>query len=106
MTCVYGQVPEEEILMLTKRDVITMPLGVSSATPGEIEAPSKLISLLLDVGATQITIAMPEFDPIDTMRITPDGNIARLPDFSQLFIIRLPSAANRDSVITLLEILP
>ncbi|MBE0433938.1 S8 family serine peptidase [candidate division WOR-3 bacterium] len=106
MTSVYGQVPEEEILILTTRDVITMPYGASSATPGEIEAPSELISLLLDVGATQITIAMPEFDPIDTMRITPDGNIARLPDFSQLFIIGLPSAANRDSLIALLEILP
>jgi len=102
----FGEVPEEEILILTEQDVIILPEGKVSATLNEIEAPAELINALQTLEAQEIRKAMPEFNRADTMRISPDGNIARLPDFSQLFAIRLPLAVNRDSAIIMLENLP
>jgi hypothetical protein len=99
----FGGVPEEEILILTEQDVIIMPVGKLSATLNEIEAPTEVINALQMVQAQEIRKAMPEFDRTDTMRVVPDGNIVKLPDFSQLFAVRVPQTVNRDSAIIILE---
>jgi len=105
-TALHGGVPEEEVLILTKPGAIVMPQGKTVVTLEEIEAMSEVKDILQAIQTQEIRKAMPEFDPADTMRTAPDGNIARLPNFSNLFILSLPPGADRDSAVVLLESLP
>ncbi|RKX68805.1 hypothetical protein DRP53_09945 [candidate division WOR-3 bacterium] len=101
-----GVEPEKEVLILTKTDVIKLPKGKVQATLNEIQAPREVMRAFETLQVQEIRKAMPDFNPADTFAITPEGNIARLPDFSNLFALRLPSDMNRDSAVTLLEALP
>jgi len=105
VSIIYGSIPEEEILILTKPGTIIMPEGQTRATLDEIGAIPEIIDVLEDIKIQEISKAMPDFNSEDTARIAPDGNIARLPDFSNLFILRLPENTNRDSAVILLETL-
>jgi hypothetical protein len=58
------------------------------------------------LGVQEIRIAMPRFNRADTLSKTPGGGIARLPDLSNLFTLRLPAEADRDSAVSLLLQLP
>ncbi|MCK4256448.1 hypothetical protein KAX35_06145 [candidate division WOR-3 bacterium] len=98
-----GSFPEEEVLVVTKPEVIVMPQGKVKAAISEIQAPVEVISVLEIANVGELRKAMPNFDPADTPRTTIEGNISRLPDFSNLFALRLYPNSNRDSAVVLLE---
>jgi len=96
---VSAGVPEDEVMVLTRPEVIAMPEGRVSATPDEIQAPRELSEVLHAIQAQAVRKAMPDFNPADTARPGPYGNTARLPDFRNLYAVRLPTGADRDSAI-------
>ncbi len=98
--------PEEEVIVLTKSGVIQMPIGKTEATLNEIQAPENMMNVFQSIQVLTLRKGMPNFNPADTAKVAPDGNIARLPDFSNLYVLRLPAGFNRDSAVTLLEELP
>lgn len=99
----FGDTIDEEVLILFKAGIITMPEGKISAPLNEITAPSEVLSVLEDIAVQEISKGFPDFKSEDTLRINPDGGIARLPDFSNLFVLRLPEGADRDDAIIKLE---
>lgn len=102
----YSDTIDEELLVLFKPGVITMPEDRISASLNEITAPPEVLLLLYEIGVQEVSKGFPEFKSEDTLRISPDSGIARLPDFSNFYILRLPSSANRDSAIFKLMELP
>jgi len=78
---------EQEVLVLSKPNFLQMPDGRDSADVDEITAPQVVIDCLQNIGAVMIIKALPNFYPADTYRITEDGTIARLPNFSHLLKI-------------------
>ncbi|MEO0137916.1 MAG: S8 family serine peptidase [candidate division WOR-3 bacterium] len=96
--CLWASV-NQELLVLFKPDVVQMPAQKVTASLGEIMAPQDVIHCLQEIGVEEIIKVVPNFNRADTMRITEDGIIARLPDFSQLFLIKLTPEADPDSAI-------
>jgi hypothetical protein len=87
-------VPEDEVLMLTTRGAIVMPAGRLHVALSEVQAQPEMMAVLQAIGTSEVRAAMPAFNRADTFRIAPNGNVARLPDFSNLFVLRLPSGAD------------
>jgi len=93
----------EEVLVLTHPGAVVFPPEETEVTLGQIQASQALMECLQSIGVQTVSMAMPDFDPADTAEVAPDGGIARLPDFSNLFILRLPTGNDRDSSVELLE---
>jgi len=98
-----ASVPEEEVLVLTEPGAVELPVGETEVTLEQIQASQALMDCFRAIQVQTISKAMPDFDPADTARVAPDGSIARLPDFTNLFTLRLPSGFDRDSAVALLE---
>ncbi|MBE0433634.1 S8 family serine peptidase [candidate division WOR-3 bacterium] len=96
---------EQEVLILFKSETIQMPNGKDTASLQEVIAPQEVISCFEEIQIQEISRVVPDFNRADTMKITEDGTIARLLDFSQLFLLKLAIEINRDSVIVNLETL-
>ena len=94
---------DQELIVLFKFDTIQMPNGQDTASISEIDAPQNVISCLQAIEAKTIIKAMPNFDRADTLRITEEGWEARLPDWSNLYVVDIRS--DRDSAIVKLETL-
>ncbi|MBM3314767.1 hypothetical protein FJY71_02845, partial [candidate division WOR-3 bacterium] len=92
--------------MLTEPGTIAMPDGELLAAPDSVRAALEVIAVLQAIGTREVRVAMPEFRREDTMRVAPNGNVARLPDFANLFALRLSPGANRDSALARLKLLP
>jgi len=83
-----------------------MPEGKIEAALEEIQAPQELSAVFQAIQAQAVRKAMPDFNPADTARPGPYGNIARLLDFGGLYALCLPKGADRDSAVLLLQELP
>lgn len=94
---------EHEVLVLFQSDVLLLPAGKNSATPTEVTAPQEIIDCLYEIEVETIIKAVPSFDRADTMSVTEYGTIARLPDFSQLFVMMLREGTDRDSALAKLR---
>jgi hypothetical protein len=101
-----AQSVEDEVLVLFTSGTMQMPIGKIRATVNEIQAPEKVTGTFEALGVIDIAKGFPTFDSQDTLRVTPDGKVARLPDFSHFYILRLPPGADRDYAIRELEGLP
>ncbi|MBE0433684.1 hypothetical protein IBX73_09510, partial [candidate division WOR-3 bacterium] len=101
--CLNGGSVEKQIIVLFQPDVIGLPIGQRSAQLPEITAPQHVIECLQAIGAIMIARGLPDFEPDDTIRITQDGWVARLPNWAHLFVIELPAGTNRDSAVIIME---
>jgi len=106
VSIVLGDTIEQEILVLFRHGTITMPAGKTRAYLNEIITLPEVLSVLNEIQVEEIYKAFPDFKSEDTLKIGPEGWVARLPDFSNLFVLKLPPSINRDSAILKLEELP
>jgi len=97
---------ENEILVLFKGDIFEIPTGKDSAYVSTIITTFDIKNFLMNAKVNIIIKALPKFNPADTVKMTEDGIIARLPDFSNLYRLVLPIGTNRDSVINELIKIP
>ena len=96
-----------EIIVMFKPGVISLPEG-STKTPLDsviITAPA-VDSVLTHFNPELILKGFPEHDPVDTIAISPDGQVIKKLDLSLIYKIRLPEGVSRDSLIGILETLP
>lgn len=100
--CIFASI-DEEVIVLFKSDVLNMPKGQDTASLTEIAASQNIISCFQEIGVEQVIRAIPDFNRADTLKITEDGWVVRLPDWSNLYVIAITS--NRDSAIVKLEAL-
>lgn len=98
--CFWASV-DQEVIVLFKSGVIQMPSGKDTASLNEIAAPQNIIACLQEIESENIIKAIHNFNRADTLRITEDGWQARLPDWSNLYVIDI--RIDRDSAIAKLE---
>jgi hypothetical protein len=102
LLCLYASI-DEEIIVLFKTDAIQLPAGQDTTMLDDIVAPQKVIDYMWEFGTERIIRAIPNFNRADTLRVTEDGWEARLPDWSNLYVIDV--RGDRDSAIVELETL-
>jgi subtilisin family serine protease len=83
--------------------VKTGALSLSTATDA---LPQSLSSVLSRYGASELVRPLPNFERTDTLRTARDGRAIYAPDYTRLYRITLPSAADVDSVVAKLNRLP
>ena len=94
---------DNEVIVLFKSDVLKMPTGKDIVSLNEIVAPRSIINCMRVIGTEKIAKAILNFNRADTLRISKDGWVARLPDWSNLYVIDV--RIDRDSAIAKLEAL-
>jgi len=95
----YGRSIDEEIIVFFQPDVIELPPGQDSALLDEINAPQNVLDCLQAIDVIKIFRALPDFNPVDTLRVTENGWEARLPNYTYLYILQVATNVNRDSAI-------
>ena len=99
--------PDREIIVLFKPEVVQTPAGRSAGQLSEFQiASSKLQQTLADAKVEAIVRLMPDFEPEDRTEMSLDAEPVTLADWTNTYVLRLPSAAARDGFITALEALP
>lgn len=88
---------ERQVIVMFQPDRATLPGGVARAEIGQAQLPGQVKGLLQRYGARSMGKGFPEFQRSDTLRTLSNGRKYRVPDYTNLFVITLPSGANRDS---------
>lgn len=86
-------------MVMFKPNTARLPEGQDRARIPEAILPAEIKRLLEDFGAEEIAKGIPSFKQSDTLRVLSDGRIYRTPDYTNLFVIRLPQGVNRQTVI-------
>ena len=94
---------DNQIIVRFQPNAVNLPTGMNRSTPDSVSMPANLRTLFKEIKAIEFAKATPDFKSIDTLRILEDGRILRLPDYTNLFVITLPSGSNRDEIIKLLN---
>jgi hypothetical protein len=89
-----GSTAREEVLVLARPGTFLLPSGQMEVSPSQVRCSPSVMDALGALGVQEIRIAMPRFNRADTLSKTPGGGIARLPDLSNLFTLRLPAEAD------------
>lgn len=97
---------ERQVIVMFQPDKATLPGGLARAELGQAELPTQVKGLLQRHGARSMGKGFPEFQRSDTLRTLRNGRKYRVPDYTNLFVITLPSGTNRDSVVAQLNQLP
>lgn len=99
----YSRSPDQEVIILTKSNSISLPRNRNEAFINEIHADTSLMKIFTYIKAKKIRKGMPDFKPSDTLKIGPFGNIVKLPNFSNLFVVEIESIDLIDSAIYFLS---
>lgn len=102
----FGDSIDEEVLVLFKTEIIKIPNERTVALLKEIKTKPHVMSVLQNIKVIGVSKGFPDFVAEDTMRTNADGWSAKLPNFSNLYVLRLKSNTNRESAMRQLEDLP
>ncbi len=97
--------PEQELIVQFKSNMVELPLGlrtVSLLQPVSFLS-SELQAKLREQGAETLSKAFPEFSLSDTLKISRTGEKVRLPDLSQIYVLKLRSDMNRKNALDSLQ---
>jgi hypothetical protein len=73
---------EREIIVKFKPKIIQMPVGKNSAALGEVSISSTRVSSALSAYNPELILkGFPDYNPADSIAISPTGQIVRKPDF-------------------------
>jgi len=104
----HGQLREDlrnEILVYITPGALELPPDER----GEIALADLIVSdwdlhqALQRIEATTIASAFPDFPDRDTLRVSPAGNVVKLPQFSRIFRVQVRQIANLDTAIAVLN---
>ena len=89
---------EREVLVMFKEEVVVLPAGRTEARLAEITMPPVLRTQLHESGVEELRRGFPDFQKADTLRVLADGRLFRLPDFSNLLVVTVPSGTDREAL--------
>lgn len=101
-----NELGDRQILVMFEEDVLSLPPRAVKASPEEAIMPANVRAAVSSLNAEDINAGYPGFERADTLRILSDGRIYRAPDYTNLFVITLPSQVDRDEAVALFEALP
>jgi hypothetical protein len=98
----------QEFIIQFKSEMVTLPAGLESVS---LRQPlsfmsSEFQSKLREHGAESLSKAFPDFSLSDTLKISRTGEKVRLPNLSQIYIIKLSSDKNRKTALDSLQKMP
>ena len=92
-----------EILVYFTAGVERAPMG----QPARVVSPEiQGVLNRFNISESAIFSAFPEFDPADTLHISPEGELIKLPNIGNIFRVHVPPATGREAVINALQNLP
>ncbi|MFQ5627110.1 MAG: S8 family serine peptidase, partial [Methyloligellaceae bacterium] len=86
-----------------KPNTARLPEGRDRGSIAEAVLPARIKRFLQQARAEEMAKGLPRFKQADTLRVLKDGRIYKTPDYSNLFVIRLPEGAARQAVIDSLK---
>lgn len=97
---------EREVIVKFKPNIVRMPVGVDAAPLNEVSISSTdVLDVLSQYNPELILKGFPDYDPADSIAISPTGKRVRKPDFSEIYRIRLPEKDSRESLLNDLDTL-
>ena len=97
---------DRQIIVRFKQGVVNLPSNADRTPISRASLPTQAEALLTQAGANEIAKAWPSFQKRDTLQVLEGGRIFRLPDYSEVYILTLPSDVNRDTLVSQLQRLP
>ena len=96
-----------DVMVMFRPGVAEIPGGISAARPAEVRfSQSRIGEILFQCNAQYILRAVPDFQRADTLQVTRTGEIVRVTDWSDTYIIKLNNSSDANSVSELLNDLP
>jgi hypothetical protein len=95
-----------QVLVMFEAESKEIQAGALSLSTASSALPERLTAVLSRYGANKLDRAILNFERADTLRIARDGRKLFAPDYTRLYKITLPSAADVDSVVAKLNRLP
>ncbi len=90
---------DNQIVVMFKSGIVSLPDGRDRANLDEATLPTPLRTLLKAFDAQEIAKGIPEFQRSDTLRVLPDGRLFKVPDYTNLFVITLPTGLQREALV-------
>jgi len=108
---VVAQIPnpdvDREVIVMFRPNTLELPQGIPQAAIEQLlMVVPEVRDLLMQYRVDRVRKAFPDFNPADTLRVSPEGLTVSSMDLSRIFVLRLPPNQKRDSLIARLQRLP
>ena len=95
---------QQTVTVMFQPGVAHLPQGMTKCAVNDASFSSGDVSLLLeDFGVDSIAMALPDFDPADSMAVASTGEVVKLTDWSALYTVRPAIGMVADSLIVSLN---
>jgi subtilisin family serine protease len=99
--------PERELLVMFQPGVVTVPAGRETGPPDAFTVASPTLSSALGASRVEaLARVIPDFQAEDRFSSLASGKTVELTDWSRVYLLRVPTEAERDKLIEVLNALP